>query len=155
MSQLITAQEVIEIAFSGLTNMRAESINDTVIHVAELRHIRPAFGAKMFDELSDKYPEFTNEYVKPALAFFVKCEILPSLSLNISNGGVALANPQYATPATDKQRTLLYESEFGKAQTLLSEALRHVSENIEQFPDYEQPKPKNASRVHRIGGIIL
>lgn len=155
MSNLITAQEVIDIAFSGLTNMRAESINDTVIHVAELRHIRPAFGKKMFDKLSDNYADFTNEYVKPALAFFVKCEVLPSLSLNLSNGGVALANPQYATPATDKQRTLLYDSEFSKAQTLLAAALGHVNENIEQFPDYEPPKPKNAPRIHRIGGIIL
>lgn len=155
MSNLITSQEVIDIAFSGLTNMRAESINDAIIHVAELRYIRPAFGVKMFDKLSDDYAEFTNEYVKPALAFFAKCEVLPSLSLNLSNGGVALANPQYSTPATDKQRTLLYESEFTKAQTLLDEALRYVTNNIEQFPDYEQPKPKNAPRTHRIGGIIL
>lgn len=152
MDNIITAQEVIDIAFTENTNMRPQSVNATVIHAAELKYIKPALGA-VYDNRT-KYAEFFDNYIKPALAFFVKVEIIPSLSINLSNGGAVVVNPQYQTAATDKQRVLLIESEMGKAQTLLDEAIAYIVANADQFPDYvqrKQPKPK-----YKItGGIIL
>lgn len=151
MVNIITAKEVIDIAFPENTNMRPQSVNDTVIHTTELKYIKPALGA-LYD-CRVKYAEFFDVFIKPALAFFVKVEIIPSLSINLSNGGATVVNPQYATPATDKQRMLLIESEKSKAQTLLDEAIAYIRAHADDYPEYEpmHTKPKHTI----IGGIII
>lgn len=151
MRNLITAQEVIDLAFAENSNMMAESISDTAIRIAEIKYIRPAFGV-MYPLLADKYADFTNDYVKPALAYFVKCEIVSSIAIDMSNSGVAVANPQYQSAATDKQRQRLYDSEMSKAKTLLDFALSYIAENKELFPDFSGEAPK---KHHRLGGILL
>lgn len=151
MRNLITAQEVIDLAFAENSNMMAESISETSIHIAEIKYIRPAFGV-MYPLLADKYADFTNDYVKPALAYFVKCEIVSSIAIDMSNSGVAVANPQYQSAATDKQRQRLYDSEMSKAKTLLDFALEYIAENKESFPDFSGEAPK---KHHRVGGILL
>ncbi len=151
MRNLITAQEVIELAFAENSNMMAESISDTAIRIAEIKYIRPAFGV-MYPLLADKYADFTNDYVKPALAYFVKCEIVSSIAIDMSNSGVAVANPQYQSAATDKQRQRLYDSEMSKAKTLLDFALEYIATHSESFPDFSGEAPK---KHHRVGGILL
>ena len=151
MANLITAQEVIELAFAENSNMREESIPQTTIGIAEIKYIRPAFGA-MYALLADKYADFTNEYVKPALAYFVKCEMVSSIAIDMSNSGVAVANPQYQSAASDKQRQRLYDSEMGKAKTLLDYAIAYIAIHSEDFPDYSGPVTKKS---YRVGGIVI
>lgn len=151
MRNLITSQEVIELAFAENSNMREESISDTSIRIAEIKYIRPAFGA-MYPLLADKYADYTNDYVKPALAYFVKCEIVSSIAIDMSNSGVAVANPQYQSAATDKQRQRLYDSEMSKAKTLLDFALEYIATHSEEFPDFSGDAPK---KHHRVGGLLL
>lgn len=145
MNNIITPQEVVDIAFPSNSNMKAESINEYVIHSTEIKYIRTALGEALYAKLGE-LPELC-EILKPALAFFVKCELIPSLAINMSNGGLALSNPQYMSAATDKQRTLLYESELSKAYTLLDEALQQIER---KYPEYKgTPKRKTSC------GIIL
>lgn len=151
MRNLITSQEVIDLAFAENSNMMAESISDTSIRIAEIKYIRPAFGA-MYTLLADKYADYTNDYVKPALAYFVKCEIVSSIAIDMSNSGVAVANPQYQSAATDKQRQRLYDSEMSKAKTLLDFALEYIATHSEEFPDFSGEAPK---KHHRVGGLLL
>lgn len=151
MRNLITAEEVIELAFAENSNMRADSISETSIRIAEIKYIRPAFGA-MYTLLADKYADYTNDYVKPALAYFVKCEIVSSIAIDMSNSGVAVANPQYQSAATDKQRQRLYDSEMSKAKTLLDFALEYIATHSEEFPDFSGEAPK---KHHRVGGLLL
>lgn len=145
MNNIITPQEVVDIAFPANSNMKAESINEYVIHSTEIKYIRTALGEALYAKLGE-LPELC-EILKPALAFFVKCELIPSLAINMSNGGLAITNPQYMSAATDKQRTLLYESELSKAYTLLDEALQQIER---KYPEYKgTPKRKTSC------GIIL
>lgn len=145
MNNIITPQEVVDIAFPANSNMKAESINEYVIHSTEIKYIRTALGEALYAKLGE-LPELC-EIIKPALAFFVKCELIPSLAINMSNGGLAITNPQYMSAATDKQRTLLYESELSKAYTLLDEALQQIER---KYPEYKgTPKRKTSC------GIIL
>lgn len=142
MSALITAQEVIDIAFASNTNMSPESISDVVIHIAERKYIKPALGG-LYDELQTKqYHKFAEEYIKPALAYFVKCEVMPSLAVSLGNNGIALASPQYMTSATDKQRQMLYDSELHKANLLLNEAVEYIHKHIEDFPMFNSVQRK-------------
>lgn len=133
MNNIITPQEVVDIAFPATSNMKAESINEYVIHATEIKYLRPALGAELYGKLAD-YADLC-EALKPALAFFVKCELIPSLSLSMSNGGIAISNPQYMSAATDKQRTLLYKSELDKAHTLLEEVLVDIAQSG-KYPEY-------------------
>ncbi|MBQ5844252.1 MAG: hypothetical protein IIW52_05295 [Alistipes sp.] len=149
MNNIITPQEVVNIAFPANSNMKEESINEFVIHATEIKYLRPALGEELYSKLSI-YPELCEE-LKPALAFFVKCELIPSLSLSMSNGGIAIANPQYMSAATDKQRTLLYESELSKAHTLLEEVLVNIAQSG-KYPEY---RVSTIPRRKSYGGIIL
>lgn len=151
MRNLITATEVIELAFAENSNMREESISATSIHIAEIKYIRPVFG-DMYALLSDKYADYTNDYVKPALAYFVKCEIVSSIAIDMSNSGIAIANPQYQSAASDKQRQRLYDSEMSKAKTLLDFALEYIATHSSEFPDFRGNAPK---KHHRVAGLIL
>lgn len=149
MNNIITPQEVIDIAFPAISNMKPESINEYVIHSTEIKYLRSALGEELYGKLAD-YPDLREE-LKPALAFFVKCELIPSLSLSMSNGGIAVSNPQYMSAATDKQRTLLYESELSKAHTLLNEVL----ENIVKSGKYPEFRISTKPIRKTYGGIIL
>ena len=151
MANLITAQEVVELAFAENSNMREESISDTSIRIAEIKYIKPVFG-NMYSMLGTTYEDFTNEYIKPALAYFVKCEIVSSIAIDMSNSGIAVANPQYQSAASDKQRQRLYDSEMSKAKVLLDDALAYISTHAEDFPDFVGTAPKRHSRT---GGLIL
>ena len=151
MANLITAQEVIELAFAENSNMREESISDTSIRIAEIKYIKPVFG-NMYSMLGTTYATFTNEYLKPALAYFVKCEIVSSIAIDMSNSGIAVANPQYQSAASDKQRQRLYDSEMSKAKVLLDDALAYISAHAEEFPDFVGTAPK---KHYRNGGLIL
>ena len=151
MANLITAQEVIELAFAENSNMREESISDTSIRIAEIKYIKPVFG-NMYSMLGTTYATFTKEYIKPALAYFVKCEIVSSIAIDMSNSGIAVANPQYQSAASDKQRQRLYDSEMGKAKVLLDDALAYISAHAEEFPDFVGTTPK---KHFRYGGIII
>lgn len=146
---IITPQEVVGIAFAANSNFKAEAINEHIIHIAEVKYLRPALGAELYENLAN-YPELVDR-LKPALAFFVKCGIMPSIAINMGNGGLALSNPQYMTTATDKQRTLLYESELSKANTLLAEVVDYIATSGE-YPEYVGVK---AVVKHRFAGIIL
>ena len=151
MANLITAQEVIELAFAENSNMREESISDTSIRIAEIKYIKPVFG-NMYSMLGTTYADFTKEYIKPALAYFVKCEIVSCIAIDMSNAGIAVANPQYQSAASDKQRQRLYDSEMGKAKVLLDDALDYIRANAEMFPDFVGQTPK---KHYRNGGLIL
>lgn len=134
MNNIITPQEIVNIAFASNSNMKADNINEYIIHATERKYLVPALGADLFNAL----PNYSGlcEMLKPALAFFVKCEIIPSLSLSISNGGVAVMNPQYMTAATDKQRSLLFESELSRAEALLGEVMEHIANNAADYPEF-------------------
>lgn len=151
MANLITAQEVIELAFAENSNMREESISDTSIRIAEIKYIKPVFGS-MYLMLGTTYSDFTDEYIKPALAYFVKCEIVSSIAIDMSTAGIAVANPQYQSAASDKQRQRLYDSEMSKAKVLLDDALEYISSHAEEFPDFVGTAPK---KHYRNGGLIL
>lgn len=148
-NNIITPQEVVNIAFAANSNFKAESINEHIIHIAEVKYLRPALGAELYANLCN-YTEL-KDMLKPALAFFVKCEIMPSIAINMGNGGLALSNPQYMSTATDKQRTMLYESELSKANTLLNEVVEYIA-NSGEYPEY---RGAQAVVKHRFAGIIL
>ena len=107
---LITSSEVIDLAFSSVEQITPGIIKETKIEAAQERYIRPAFG-EMYDAMTEgRYPEFVNTYLKPALAYFVRHDVIPEVSTPIGNTGAMLPYANHANAATDKQRELAMDS---------------------------------------------
>ncbi len=65
---LITPAEVLALAFSPVEYRQEELVGQTVIEVAQARLLEPVFGP-LYAVLGEAhYEDFTDEYIKPALA---------------------------------------------------------------------------------------
>ena len=53
MDNIITSQEVVDIAFPANSNMKAGSINEYVIHATEIKYIRAALGETLYAKLGE------------------------------------------------------------------------------------------------------
>lgn len=154
MSLLITAEEAIRLAFPTNGSIDSLLITDSKIQAAQSKYIRPAFPAAFYDKLcAGEYPDFTEQYLKPALAHFIRYTVLPDISIQVGNMGAFTADPRYASSATDRQREMLRAQALDDGQTLLTDALAELAARPEVYPDY-QPE-REASRVTIGGGIVF
>ncbi len=88
---LITQQEVIDAAFLEREQISPNSIRPLRIEIAEEKYIRPRFGDVLFEEFATGYhADFVNQYIKPALAHFVRSAIIDELSMQVGDNGVVI-----------------------------------------------------------------
>lgn len=87
--QLISQDEVLGLAFSPDDSIAASHIRAARIEAAQLRYIRPAFGSGMYRQMIlEQYRDFVNGYIKPALAHFVRYELIGELAVRASDHGI-------------------------------------------------------------------
>lgn len=152
MNSLITPQEVTLIAFSPTEQITPSSIIESKIIAAEEKFIRPVLG-KLVDALKEgKYPELLNDYIKPALAYYVRYSIIPDLSLKLNSIGAQTAFTAHSNAATDRQRSEMRMQAKDDADALLSKALRHIVEG--EYPEYEARKDVRNKIIIK-GGLII
>lgn len=85
---LITPAEVIRHAFSPRERISASSIRPLKIDIAQEHFIRPRLGDELFEKLVDgHYTDFTERYINPALAHFVRYGILAELCVEVGDRG--------------------------------------------------------------------
>lgn len=88
---LITSDEVLAYAFSPREKIAPGSIRRAKIDVAQEHFIRPVVGAAMFDRLTGgEFRPFVNEYIKPALAHYVRYGIINEFSIRMGDDGAVL-----------------------------------------------------------------
>jgi|GEM_PF-3842438 len=88
---LITPDEVLVYAFSPREKITPGSIRYSKIDVAQERFIRPVLGEEMFDNLAQgKFRPFVNEYIKPALAHYVRYGVISEFSIRMGDDGAVL-----------------------------------------------------------------
>lgn len=155
---LITQAEIVSIAFAE-KNFLPGKILDTHIVTAQEGFIRPAIGGEFYDILVSTTPTGANavlvdDYIKPALAWYVRYVILPELMVRATNTGVQLVGSQGATEASDKQAGVLREQAKSNADILMNLAIRYLRNNSSSFPYFDSGETKdNYSRV--IGGVVF
>lgn len=155
---LITAEEIIALAFTE-KNFLPAKITTSHIQIAQEGFLRPAIGSEFFDYLTATTPAgvdatLVNNYIKPALAWYVRYIILPELMVRATNTGVQLVGAQGTTDASDKQAGILREQAKANADILIGVTVRYLNTNSDQFPYYSSGETKrNYSRV--IGGIVF
>lgn len=151
---MITPEQVLELAFAANEKITPVSIKQTKIDAAQEKYIRPVLG-RLYDALLDgKYPELLDEYIRPALAYYVRYSVIPDLALKLNDKGAQTYYSEYANTATDKQRAEMRQQARDDANALLDKAVRHIAENRSRYPEYE-PRTDIRKKITSNGGIIL
>lgn len=154
---LITPAEIISLAFCSHEKISPESIRTLKIDIAEQRYIRPRIGDHLFDALSDGiFSDFTNQYIKPALAHFVRHGIIDELSIGMSDNGALVYGSTLAT--TDKnsgtdssQKQIGSDSSSVDEDTLLSSNLKRISNEQEQIDFSEDEFISSSTNIQQQG----
>lgn len=161
--RLITPVRVIELSFSNHTD-ETSFIKDFVIEAAQLRWIKPMLGEDLWDLLetesdagsySTANQTLVTKLEKP-LAFFVKHELIPDMSINTTSSGLQVITTEYSSPATDKQRGEIQDMALTHAKTLLDEITRWIEKpaNITSYPTYSTSVQSSKS-ISRNAGLFF
>ena len=153
-TRLISAAEVLELAFPTNEYVAEETIVPARIETAQLKFLQPAFGP-LYEKLDDqRYGAFVQEYVKPALAYYVRCLMIDERCASIGTVGILQNKTSYAEAAGDDRLNRLRRQALSDAHTLLDKATGYVENNPAMFPEYD-PKKNIRKKIRMKGGFIL
>jgi len=159
--RLITPNRVIELSFTNSETNEIGLIKDSIINSTQLRWIQPMLGDDLWDLLDSESPNYSTvnqtliDKLEEPMAFFVKYEVIPDSSINMTASGLQVLNPEYSNPATDKQRGEVRDTALIQGKTLLNEVRRwlELDANIVNYPLYSTANPNNDVTLR--GGILL
>lgn len=162
MIRLITQARVAELSFSNGETFEDGLVKDAMIEAAQLRWLKPMLGNDLWDTLESEYPNFSAvnqtlaDRLETPLAFFIKYEIIPDMSINQTSAGLQVLNTEYSTAATDSQRGQIRSQALLHAESLLEEVTRWIEKDsvISDYPDYLIAGNVN-NNVSRKGGILF
>jgi len=160
-SNFITVSEVLSIAFRR-DNVDKKNIPSDFIEMCEENYIRPALGDTLFDRLntSSPSPAFTAQEtavlskIKKPLAYYVKHEVLPELSVKISNSGMSIINSHQAEAGDAKARSEMRQATLRTAEQFMLLVKRYLEDNKDDLSNFKSGEDShNEYKMH--GGIIL
>ena len=134
-NKFVTASEVISTAF---TNQATDTalISDAILEIAELAHIKPELGLDMYEELKTQNHNGTlttansdllTHYLKPALCWFVRFEVMNEIQYNTTSAGLVVNVSDFSTPANVEQFNQMKSDTFRKAQVLLDDMIAYIN----------------------------
>lgn len=152
---LITPDEVIELAFSTHDQIDSDVITDSRIEAAQLKFIAPALHKLYPPLIAGVYDDFLREYIKPALAYFIKYNIFLCLSVRIGNDGIIRVRPTDSTPVDSSEIGRLRRECRETAELFLKKALDYLKKNAGKFPEFQPDNGKEKKRIKMNGGLII
>lgn len=164
---LITASEVVSKAMTNV-NMDTSIIDDNIVLIAELTHLKPHLGDYFWGELRKKNHSLTlnavettllNNYILPCLSFYVKYEVLNDMQYNTTSSGIVTNDDDWSDPADSSELATLKDDTFRKAEILLKDMMEWLDDddNNGVYPEYESSQNDmhiNGDNVVRLGGIL-
>ena len=146
MELLMTPAEVVEAAFGGGDVIDAAIVTESAVLTAQRRYLRPVFGVSFYGALEQgRYGAFLAEYVRPALALFVKYLVLPDAAVRLGRLG---------EPTDGAALKLLRERVRAEAETSLTAAVERLEAAPAEFPEYD-PRENIKRRLSVAGGVVL
>lgn len=104
---LITPSEVVEYAFTPREEISPQSIRTVKIDIASDHFVRPRFGDALYDKFTEgEYQPYVEEYLKPAIAHFVRYAIIDELSIQMSQSGAMCFENEHLQAEQTKTTTL-------------------------------------------------
>jgi|TARA_B100000768_G_scaffold182026_1_gene208570 hypothetical protein len=164
---LITADEVVSKAMTNV-NMDTSIIDDNIVLIAELTHLKPHLGDYFWGELRRKHhagslvaveTTLLRNYILPCLSFYVKYELLNDMQYNTTSSGIVTNDDDWSNPADSSELSILKEDTFRKAEILLKDMMEWLDDddNNGVYPEYESSQNDmhiNGDNVVRLGGIL-
>tara|TARA_B100000287_G_scaffold424583_1_gene469436 strand:- start:107 stop:712 length:606 start_codon:yes stop_codon:yes gene_type:complete len=168
-TNLISKSEVISTAMTH-SNMDSALIDDKVILIAEITHIKQHLGDYFWGELRRKHDPsvnslsgnettLLNNYIVPCLAYYVKYEIINDLQYNTTNSGIVTNDDDWSDPVDSAEMSILKDDTYRKAEILRKDMMEWLDDtkNNDVFPEYEHAdndKYLYGDNVVRLGGIL-
>lgn len=153
MKLLMTTAEIARTAFGG--NIAADAIGDSAVIAAQLRYLKPVLGNSFYKAVEEgKYERFVEEWIKPALALFVKYMVLPSVAFRIAELGVVRFEGDFFHAASSEDISRLRRVAKSDARTALAAAVEHVESSPASYPEYDVRR-NIRRRISVEGGIVM
>lgn len=156
---LITATEVINKAFTHLST-DVSLIKDAYIAIAELEYIKPKLGEDLYNlisggSLSGRNLVLYDEYIVPAMAFYVKYLTLPDLYIKTGTNLMIPVREQ-TNGSSSRDRADLRTESLNMADMFMSNAIKYI-EHIDNYSYFESYITSDETKVRTsvIGGIVL
>lgn len=103
---MITPSEVVEYAFTPREQISPQVILPMKIDIACEHFIRPKFGDELYDKFKEgQYAPFVEEYLKPAIAYYVRYALIDELSIQMSDKGAVLFESEQQESQQTKSST--------------------------------------------------
>lgn len=165
MAQLISPDKIRSIAFTN-KNVSDRFLKDTLIEIAQEEHIRPVLTDDLYDDivtkndagpLTGKNKTLLEDFIQPALAFYVKFEVLPEMNMQTANKGTRQLGDERSSASSSKDRADLYAKVKSHADTLRNKITRFIEDedNIDDFtPLYKRLDNVN-NTTSFTGGIVV
>ena len=154
MKTMMTVAEVVQTAV-GDAGLCEGVLSEQDVRSAQLRHLAPALGRAMYGAvLEGRYAELADEWLKPALALFVKAAVLPSLMQRVGAAGVVRYGGETFEAASDAAVVAWSRRVRRDAATLLDAARRQMAADPAAYPEYD-PAEDVHCRTSIAGGVVL
>ena len=138
MKNIITNEEVIELAFCDGEYVSPEVVGDADIAAAAIHYIILVVGAELYEEmLEGSHPTLRNDFVAPALAMAVRTMIQPALNVCTGQAGLRISSSLRADSSTKSAMEMLQKSLRLRRQILLKRLSNYLKAHASQFPTYD------------------
>lgn len=105
---IITQAKVVELAFSGRETISADSIRLSKIDVAQEYFLRPVLGDALFEKVVEgEHTLFTENFLQPALAHYVRYGVIGELSIQVGDNGAVVYQSEKADNTSNNSKESL------------------------------------------------
>ena len=139
---IITSQQVVDIAFSDGGYLSPSMIVEEDIAVATERWVKPV-----------KYEELKGEYLLPVVAFYTRLLVQPRLNAISSQAGLAVAVGASCKAAEQSLREEHMRAIRLRARAALTALAEYLNAHAEEIEEYD-PKCNVLNRCSCDGGIV-
>lgn len=153
MNILITPAEVAALAF-GSPPATDGHISESSIISAQHKFIKPVLNGLYDKLLQGEYAALLDEYIKPALAHYVRFLVLPAIATQVGTIGVIQGRGPGFMAADAQTVRRLRRRARADANALMRRAVEHVESLRSDYPEYD-PAKNVLNRVSISSDIIL
>lgn len=151
---MITAEEVVALAFGGDEHLDRKRISDGVILAAQNKFICPVLGGVYDVAHTAPYQSFISEWVKLPLALYIKWLLLPELIVEVGASGVVVRSCEDYVSASEEQLRVMMQRLRSEADALLDRAVEELDKNPSLYKAYS-PKENVRNRTRIVGGVVI
>lgn len=159
---LITAAQVISTAFTN-ASFDDYLIRPQIIRSAEVQYIRPALGDELYALVVAEHEAgvytlenqtLVEDYIQPALAYYVKMLVLPDLNINTGSQGLMVNGSEFSTQAVSSMRAELAQATKQIADSIIADMIKLITDDEDNnYPTFYTGS--NITSKRAIGGFLI